>query len=220
MTDHDELQRSLGSYLLGALGPGERREVDAHLVGCAACRKELVAYAALPGLLSRLDVAEATGGTLLPPPSLLPSLLAAVESERAGRSRQLSRWRLTAAALTTAAALVGALVLVSGLTPTAPTAPAERSLVTAAGSAASGSVALQSRPWGTELRLRLRDLPPSDGYVAYALDRTGARTQAASWGPTLNGRADVPGASALAPDRLAGLVVATSGGTELLVLGE
>jgi len=217
MTDHDELQRSLGSYLLGALGPGERREVEAHLVGCAACREELVAYAALPGLLSRLDLAEATGGTLLPPPSLLPSVLAAVESERAGRSRQLSRWRLTAAALATAAALVGAFVLVSGPTPAA---PAERSLVTAAGFAASGSVALQPRPWGTELRLRLRDLPPSDGYVAYALDRTGARTQAASWGPTPNGRADVPGASALAPDRLAGLVVATRGGTELLVLGE
>ena len=40
MTDHDELQRSLGSYLLGALGPGERREVDAHLAGCPACFDE------------------------------------------------------------------------------------------------------------------------------------------------------------------------------------
>ncbi len=214
MTDHEELRRSLGSYLLGALGPGQRREVDAHLAGCAACRNELAAYAALPGLLSRLDLAEATGGTLLPPPSLLPSVLAAVESERAGRSRQLSRWRLTAAAVATAAALVGAFVLVSGPT------PAERPLVTAAGSAASGSVALQPRPWGTELRLQLRDLPPADGYVAYTLDETGARTEAASWGPTPNGRADVPGASALAPERLAGLVVATRGGAELLVLGE
>jgi len=217
MTDHEELRRSLGSYLLGALGPGQRREVDAHLAGCAECREELLAYAALPGLLSRLDLAEATGGTLLPPPSLLPSVLAAVESERAGRSRQLSRWRLTAAALATAAAVVGGLVLVSD---PGPTAPAERPLVTAAGSAASGSVALQTRPWGTELRLQLRDLPPADGYVAYTLDRTGVRTQAASWGPTPNGRADVPGASALAPERLAGLVVATRGGTELLVLGE
>ena len=217
MTDHDELQRSLGSYLLGALGPAERQEVDAHLNGCPACRKELVAYAALPGLLSRLDLAEATGGTLLPPPSLLPAVLAAVESERAGRSRQLSRWRLAAAALATAAVLVGGLVLVGG---PAPTAPAERSLVTAAGSEASGSVALQPKPWGTELRLQLRDLPPADGYVAYTLDETGARTEAASWGPTPNGRADVPGASALAPDRLTGLVVATRGGAELLVLRE
>ena len=212
MTDHEELRRSLGSYLLGALGPGERREVDAHLAGCAPCREELVAYAALPGLLSRLDLAEATGGTLLPPPSLLPGVLADVESERAGRSRQLSRWRLAAAALATAAALVGAVVLVSGPT------PAQRSLVTATGSAASGSVALHPRPWGTELRLRLRDLPPADGYVAYTLDPAGLRTQAASWGPTPNGRADVPGASALAPERLTGLVVATRGGAELLVL--
>ncbi len=55
-------------------------------------------------------------------------------------------------------------------------------------------------------------------YAVRALDGTGTRTEAASWGPTPNGRADVPGASALAPDRLAGLVVATSSGTELLVL--
>ena len=45
--------------------------------------------------------------------------------------------------------------------------------------------------------------------MAYALDRTGARTQAASWGLTPNGRADVQGASALAPERLAGLVGAS-----------
>lgn len=215
MIDHGEWQRSLGSYLLGSLGPGERQEVDAHLAGCGACRDELVTYAALPGLLSRLDLAEATGDTLLPPASLLPSVLAAVENERAGQARQLSRWRLAAAALAAAAVLVGAFTLIGG---SPPTAPAERPLVTVAVSAASGSVTLQPRPWGTELHFVLRDLPPDDGYVAYTLDRTGARTQVASWGLTPNGRADVPAASALPPERLAGLVVATRGGTELLAL--
>jgi len=217
MTGHDDFQRSLGSYLLGALGPAERHEVDAHLAGCPSCREELAAYAAVPGLLSRLDVAEVTGGTLLPPSSLLPSVLDAVESERAGQARQLSRWRLAAAALATAAALVGAFVVAGS---PSPTAPSERPLATAAGSTASGSVAVQPRAWGTELHLRLRDLPPAEGYVVYALDGTGTRTVAASWGPTPNGRAEVPGASALPTDRFTGLVVATSGGTELLLLGK
>lgn len=63
-----EERRSLASYVLGALSPADRRQLDNHLLGCADCREELASYAGLPGLLSRLDLAEATGGTLLAPP--------------------------------------------------------------------------------------------------------------------------------------------------------
>ncbi|MBX6167003.1 MAG: zf-HC2 domain-containing protein [Thermobispora bispora] len=40
---------SLGVYVLGALEPRERAYVEEHLVGCAACRNELVRLAPLPG---------------------------------------------------------------------------------------------------------------------------------------------------------------------------
>lgn len=79
---HEELRRSLASYVFGALGPEERRALHAHMAGCPGCRDELASYAGLPGLLSRLELSEATGASLLPPASLLPSVLAAVESER------------------------------------------------------------------------------------------------------------------------------------------
>lgn len=220
---HDELRRSLASYVLGALSPVERREVDEHLPACAACRDELASYAVVPGLLSRLSLDEAADGTLLPPPTLLPSVLAAVEAERTGRRRQLARWRTASAALLAAAAVAGVLVVATG----APSAP-DRPLVAAPGAPSSGSsssgvvsagtVSLQERPWGTELRLRLRDLPAADGFEAYAVDAAGVRTLAASWGPTAEGRADVPAATALSPDALAQVVVQTSSGDELLVL--
>lgn len=211
---HEQLRTSLGSYVLGALGPAERRELDAHLAGCPRCREELASYAAVPGLLSRLGLSEVTGGTLLPPPSLLPSVLAAVERERAAGSRRLSRWRLATAGLTAAAALAGVLALTGG--PAAPAA--QRPLVAAAGVSSSGTVALQARPWGTEVHLRLQDLPTADGFAAYAVDRDGVRTLAATWGPTRGRRVEVPGATALAPAALSALVIETSHGAAVLSL--
>ncbi|MGI8699698.1 MAG: anti-sigma factor family protein [Nocardioidaceae bacterium] len=106
-----ELSRSLASYVFGAPAPEERRELDAHLAGCPGCRDELASYAGLPGLLSRLELTEAAGATLLPPSSLRPSVLAVVESERASRTRQVTRWRLAAAAAAAAAALAGVLIV-------------------------------------------------------------------------------------------------------------
>ncbi len=212
--NHDELQRSLASYVLGALGPQERSEVDAHLAGCPGCREELASYAGVPGLLSRLELSEAIGSTLLLPASLLPSVLAAVESERAARTRQVARWRLAAAGLAAVAALAGILALPSDSSPPASELP----LVAAAGASSRGSVSLQARPWGTELHLRLKDLPVADGFAAYAVDGTGARTLAATWGPTPGRQAQVPGATALAPEALSRLVIETTDGDEILAL--
>lgn len=212
--NHDEAQRSLASYVLGALAPGERRDVDTHLTDCPACREELASYAGLPGLLSRLELSEAVGDSLLPPPSLLPSLLTAVEAARRDQHRQVSRWRLAAAGLTAAAALAGVLAV----TGRPGTGPSPRPLVAAAGVNARGSVSVQPRPWGTELHLLLRGLPPADGYAAYAIDQSGARTLAASWGPTPDGRAAVPAATRLSSKALSRVVIQTRDGQELLLL--
>ncbi len=45
---------SVASYLLDALPPGERREVDLHVRDCPECQAELINLAGLPGLLNRL----------------------------------------------------------------------------------------------------------------------------------------------------------------------
>lgn len=168
----------------------------------------------MPGLLSRLELSEATGSTLLPPASLLPSVLAAVESERAGRTRQLSRWRAAAVIFASAAVIAGVLALAGG-----PSAPAsERLLVATAGASSRGSVSLQARPWGTELHLRLQDLPVADGFAAYAVDGSGERTLAATWCPTPGMQAQVPASTALSPEALSGLVIETTDGDDILVL--
>lgn len=211
--NHEDLKSSLGSYLLGALAPGERREVDAHLTACPRCREELSSYAALPGLLGRLDLEEVAGTTLLPPPSLLPTILAAVEREREVGRRKLLHWRAAAAGLVAAAAVTGILA-VTGRPDSAP----DRPLVAAAGVVSSGTVSLRSRPWGTELRLRLHDLPAAAGYTAYAVDSRGRRISVARWGPTPQRAADVPGAVPLPPAALASLVVETDSGVSILSL--
>lgn len=210
---HDDLRSSLGSYLLGALSPADRQTVDRHLTGCTRCRDELASYAGLPGLLSRLDVNEAAAGTLLPPPSLLPSVLAAVERERHTGRRSLARWRTAAAGVSVAAAIAGILTVTDR-----PTGPPDLVLRAAPGLTSSGTVALRDRPWGTEVHLRLRDLPAAGGYTAWAVDRRGIRTQIASWGPTRQRAAEVPGAVPLDVEAVAGLVVETDTGAPCLSL--
>ncbi len=212
MTEHVELQRSLGSYLMGALDPVDRAEVDAHLRTCESCREELASYAGLPGLMSRVTREEVVSEALLPPPSLLPSVLAAVERQRVREARRLYRWRAgTAAALVAAAAGV---VVVAGVPGTGPSRVV---FTAAAGQSASGDLSLVDKPWGTALHLRVR-LPEATSYVAWAVDETGHRTVAASWGRTAEGRMDVDGASALHGRSLASVVVSTDTGVPLLTV--
>ncbi len=216
MTAHEELRRSLGSYVMGALEPAERGEVDAHLVGCPACREGLARLAGLPALLSRLSVNEVTDASLVAPPTLLPRLLSSVEEERHRTAVRTSRWRTATLGLTaTAAALAVALVVPPGSEPR----PESRPLAAVAGSTSSGTAALEERPWGTSVRLQLADLPTDAGsFTAWAVDADGQLSAVATWGPTPAGVVDVTGATAVSPDVLDRLVVSTTGGEQLLRL--
>src|SRR5580698_11564531 len=53
-----EARPSLGVYVLGAIDPGERGLVDAHLTTCRDCRDELAGLASLPALLARVTPEE------------------------------------------------------------------------------------------------------------------------------------------------------------------
>src|SRR5205814_10250129 len=84
---------ALGAYVLGALDPGERADVEAHVADCHECREELSELAVLPGLLGRLNAAEVADlGTPAPaaPPELLERMLATAAAEQ--RTRR--RWRM------------------------------------------------------------------------------------------------------------------------------
>jgi hypothetical protein len=81
----------LGVYVVGAIEPGERAAVDAHLSHCYECREELAGLAPLPALLHRVHPADAERILLArppqadpaePSPEMLDSLLARVEARR------------------------------------------------------------------------------------------------------------------------------------------
>ena len=58
----NEARESLSAYLDEALAPDERSLVDAHLEGCAECRRELVALRGTVALLQRVEPARAPVG--------------------------------------------------------------------------------------------------------------------------------------------------------------
>jgi anti-sigma factor RsiW len=103
-------QDDLTAYLDGALDPGARAQVEAHLAGCAACRAERDRLAATLALLGRLPPAPA------PSPSFearFEARLAAARAERRERRALLDglRWRWLAPGLAAAAMAATAVVV-------------------------------------------------------------------------------------------------------------
>jgi hypothetical protein len=156
-------RNELGVYVLGAIGPAERSEVDQHLATCPWCQEELTGLAGLPGLLHRVppDVAlrawtDDPGGS--PPGPPVDTLIHRVSAIR--------RWRrLTAAA----AALVIGLAVATGLhvlqghpaSTTAATGPRWTDTDTGASTTtgARATVRYAAQSWGTELEAQITGVP-------------------------------------------------------------
>jgi anti-sigma factor RsiW len=87
MKCHDTTM-SLGVYLLGALDPLERAEVESHLQKCAECRLELNELAALPSVLDQLTVDDIAASPAPAPEDLFERVAAPAPGETiAGWSR-------------------------------------------------------------------------------------------------------------------------------------
>ena len=97
------------AYVLGALSPEERAEFEAHLQTCDECTKSVHEMADLPALLRSLPAAaleDTAEESAVPPPTLLPRLLWAVQGERKRR-----RWVVGAIGGLAAACVVALAVL-------------------------------------------------------------------------------------------------------------
>lgn len=70
MNEHLQLRDLLGPYVMGALGPEEEREVEAHLEECPSCREEVADLRLVHERLTDLVNMEET-----PPPELKDRLL-------------------------------------------------------------------------------------------------------------------------------------------------
>ncbi|WP_433293933.1 anti-sigma factor family protein [Pseudonocardia sp. CA-142604] len=202
----------LGAYLVGSLDPAERAEVEQHLATCIDCRSELTELAPLPGVLGRIDAAEARDRLLTPSPDLLSRALAAVDEHGQKERHRLLRWKMAAAAAAVVAVLAGVLPqLITNGTNGTP-------MAVMTGVTAAGVGTMHQRAWGTAVHLELSGLPPASGYRAYATARDGRTEVAANWGASPDGRATVIGTTAIPRNELASIDIRTVDGRRLLTL--
>jgi anti-sigma factor RsiW len=140
MTSCREIRQALGVYVLGAIDPAERAQVDEHLATCPECREELASLAGLPAMLRKVPMVEAerlaaSGAepdvAELPSEGMLKSLVA-----QTSNVRRIHRWRgIAAAAAAVIVAFGGGAAIATALQPSsAPVAAAHWR--TASGSAA------------------------------------------------------------------------------------
>ena len=186
-----------GSYVLGALSPGERREFEEHLTGCEACARSVRELAGLPGLLARVDpgVLEDPPAEEPVPETLLPSLLGEVRRRRHRRALTTTGLAAAAAVLVTLGAVVTVGLTGNGSTPTATppvtstATPAGRPMTAVRDVGMQASLALQGVAWGTRLDLSCSYAPASTLYggtqpTTYSLvvqTRDGRSQQVATW---------------------------------------
>ena len=213
MSEHRDRREALGAYVLGALEPDERRDLEAHLEGCAACRDELARLSALPPLLDRLTADEAAEASLVPPSGMGARATVTTLHEGSRLRRQVWTWRGA-----TAVAAAAALVVLLAWAPWSTTTP-DRWVLRPATAAAGvdGTAAALAWEWGTTVELDLEDLPPADRYVVWTVAADGRREQAGTWGRTASGHAYVRGASAIQRGDLAQIEVAEADGAVLAV---
>jgi len=209
---HADLRLALGAYVLGALEPGERAELAAHLEDCARCRAEVAEFAPLPGLLGRLSPAEARSTEAASVPDRpLRGALAEVAARRRAR-----RWRLVAAAAVVAILTgVGAGLALSqhddgarGVTVSA-TDPATR---------VHASAKLEDGTSGTTIVLTMQGVRSGERCRLIAVARDGRRDVAGSWRASYVGDVSFDGSTAINRADLARLDVVTFAGRTLVTI--
>jgi anti-sigma factor RsiW len=204
-----DMTLSLGVYVLGALDPAERAEVDAHLADCALCRAELAELAGLPGLLEQVSLEDLTPDPAPPTDDLFERVAAQARAENVTdlASRRRRYQRLTAVA--------AAIVLVVG---------GVFGGVALFGHHDKGyqgvhmSVSLAAQRTGTSYTVSVSGLPTDEHckLIAYAED--GTRDVAGRWDATYAGQAKETGSTSIPRSSLDKLVLLGTDGEQLAVV--
>lgn len=212
-------QTWIGAYVLDALEPQEADQVREHLTGCPICQDEVVSLSWIPALLRSVTAEDVAGlcDPTLDEPTQVPMLDRLLAATRAARGTR--RWRRPVAALSglAAAAAIAGVTWIgsgqhSGSVDRRPVAIQTLDLP----SQVHAAVTLDRRTRGTEVRLRLRGVPPGEHCSLVAYARDGHREVAASWVATYAGTANVWGSTAIPTDQLRELDVVTADGRQLV----
>jgi predicted anti-sigma-YlaC factor YlaD len=195
--DCHEARLSLGVYVLGAIDPAERAQVDSHLASCRDCRDELAGLAGLPALLARVGVEEAIAlaesdgppaeDEEQPPPRELLGTVMDLTAARRRRRRWLEVGLSVAAALIIAVGVFGGLRLGSGAAPSGSSAmvvgPANGPWETETGQTADMTASVMYRPmgWGTQLAAKVTGIPVGTTCQIWIVEHGGKRMLIGSW---------------------------------------
>ena len=230
---------ALGAYLLGALDPEERRELERHIAGCRHCQDELVAMAPLPGLLrhtpfEELPESAAAAESYRPSqpyrpspsdrssrPAVAPGRSVPEPPPPARRRRARPGGRVLVGAGLALAAVVGGTAVYAAVGHdgggAAPTAAATWS-ATDPTTHVSATAAVYPETWGTEFQLRLGGLPADITCHLVVLAKGGADETAGTWGSGYSATASVPASTSISPAQISGLAVVDGSGTVLVRL--
>ncbi|KZS61996.1 hypothetical protein A4G28_18310 [Mycobacterium ostraviense] len=218
------------AYVLGSLSATDRREYEAHMSGCPACRQAVAELSGVPALLSQLDREEvaamnesgpAAGGPPAAPqlsPQLLPSLLATVRWRR--RRARLTTWVASAAA----AVVLGIAVLigVQGYSGSPqPPAVSAQPMAQVGTTLLASTVSLRPEHWGTFINLRCVCLAPPDAphdtLAMVVVGRDGSQTRLATWVAEPGHTATPAGSISTPVDRIAAVQVVSADTGQVLL---
>jgi len=217
------------AYVLGALEPAERRELEEHLEGCPECRASVAELAGLPGMLRALTPEDARAlagapGTApgTPAPRAADEVVSLARAVRARRRR--GRW--IAAAAAAACLALGALVGVTLPRPSdAVQAEVVRVRLEPVGAAdVRADLTMRALAWGTRLDWSCEYPGPVSGYAptdvpVYELvvvdDEGGARV-VATWRGHDGGTGGLGASSAVPARDIARVEIRVEGASDAL----
>jgi hypothetical protein len=180
------------AYVLGMLGPDDRRDFERHLATCQACSAAVAELAGVPGILGTLSRDEAvalsaeadTADAQIPPqdPELVTRLAVA-----AGRRRHRVRIATAGAGVAAAAALLVGGFAVGNALDSSPGQPATVAMAEVQPGTMTADISVSKKAWGTRFDWSCHYLNTAawngshPRYELVATSKDGTQTVVASW---------------------------------------
>jgi hypothetical protein len=219
----------VGAYALGLLEERDRRAFEAHLARCRSCAAELGEFAGLHSLLTGVEPSITEQNV---PDDLIGMLRRRKAADRNGRNVRVMLGAAAAVILLGGGVTAGIAITGGPAAHQSPGAGAnplgagERHSATDKVSGATGTVAMESKGWGTKVSLDLGGIRGPLDCELVAVTRTGRKRVVIGWAVPQKGygvagspeHLTVQGGVASPPADIVRFVVKVAGGDDLLTI--